>query len=68
MFFISFHCATVGLQTVWRTKTKGDVGIYVLYARPPVQELYITHLAYWSTSSVQSIMFYKLLYFISYFS
>jgi len=58
----------VSLQTVWRTYKKGDVGIYVLYERPPVQELYLTRLAFLSTSPVQFIMFYKLPYFISYFS
>jgi len=57
---------TVSLQTMWRTNNKGDVGIYILYERPPVQELYITRLAYLSTSPEQCIMSYKLLYHISY--
>jgi len=62
---LCFDGIRVNLQTVRRTNNKGDVGIYILYERPPVQELYITRLAYLSTSTEQSIMFYKLLYFIS---
>jgi len=47
----------VSLQTEWRTNNKGDVGIYILYERMPVQELSITRLAYRSTSPVQFIIF-----------
>jgi len=58
----------ISLQTVWRTNTKGDVGIYILDERPLIQELYNYNslgLLKYFPGAVYNIC--KLLYFIALF-